>query len=95
MTLFSLDTRHARAILWAQWKSLRNHLPRTNKGALVFTGLHGLSLYFDSFMKFTLSEILVPLASHYRPVWVALGITAAYLMAAIYLSQYVQRQHSR
>ena len=45
MTLFSFDTRHARAILWAQWKSLRNHLPRANKGALIFTGLLGVLWY--------------------------------------------------
>ena len=29
----------AGAILWAQWRSTRNHLPRANVGGLIFTGL--------------------------------------------------------
>src|SRR5580698_2955908 len=29
----------ARAIVWAQWRSTRNHLPRANLGGLLFTGV--------------------------------------------------------
>ena len=29
----------ARAIVWAQWRSTRNHLPRANLGGLIFTGI--------------------------------------------------------
>jgi ABC-2 type transport system permease protein len=29
--------RQARAILWAQFRSIRNHMPRSNKGGLIFT----------------------------------------------------------
>jgi hypothetical protein len=29
----------AGAIVWAQWRSTRNHLPRANLGGLVFTGV--------------------------------------------------------
>ncbi len=29
----------ARAIIWAQWRSIGNRFPRSNKGALLFTGL--------------------------------------------------------
>jgi ABC-2 type transport system permease protein len=31
--------KHARAIVWAQWRTLRNYLPRSNKAGAIFTGL--------------------------------------------------------
>ncbi len=45
----AFDTRHARAIVWAQWRSLRNRLPRSNKGALVFSILIG-TLWYGMFL---------------------------------------------
>ena len=36
---------HARAILWAQWKTIRNYLPRANAGGLVFTVIIGAIWY--------------------------------------------------
>ncbi|HLJ67726.1 MAG TPA: hypothetical protein VKX16_10250 [Chloroflexota bacterium] len=50
-----------------------------------------MAVWLDPFMAFGLNEIMVPCASHYRPLWRALGIVAAYLMAAIWLSERVQR----
>lgn len=35
----------ARAILWAQWKTIRNYLPRASAGGLVFTILIGIAWY--------------------------------------------------
>jgi ABC-2 type transport system permease protein len=35
---FCASFSKARAIVWAQWRSTRNHLPRSNVGGLVFTG---------------------------------------------------------
>src|SRR5579863_3225707 len=35
----------ARAIVWAQWRSVRNHLPGANKSGLAFTILIGLAWY--------------------------------------------------
>lgn len=29
----------ARAIVWAQWRTVRNHIPRSNKASLIFTGV--------------------------------------------------------
>jgi DMSO/TMAO reductase YedYZ heme-binding membrane subunit len=85
-------------VLSLKWRTLA--LPRfvTNEVhrfatilALVFTLFHGVALYIDPFMKFTPAEIAVPLAAHYRPLWVGLGVTAAYLMAALYASSWIQR----
>lgn len=32
-------TSHARAILWAQWRSLLNHYPKVNRAGLAFSGI--------------------------------------------------------
>jgi predicted ferric reductase len=51
--------------------------------AAVFTSVHVLAVLVDPYTRFGLNEVLIPLASHYRPVWVALGIVALYLGIAI------------
>lgn len=53
---------------------------------LAFIVVHGLASWLDPFMRFGWSEILVPLTSHYRPIWMALGIVAGYLMLALWIS---------
>ncbi len=58
--------------------------------AIVFTGVHTLGVFLDPFMAFTPAEVLVPMASHYRPIWIALGIVGAYLMIALYLTEYLR-----
>jgi DMSO/TMAO reductase YedYZ heme-binding membrane subunit len=58
--------------------------------ALVFTGLHTLSVAIDPFVRFSLPEIVIPLASHYRPLWIALGIVGTYLLVAVYASEWVR-----
>ncbi len=58
--------------------------------ALIFTGVHVLAVWIDPYTKFGLSEILVPLASHYRPAWVALGIVSLYLGIAIGISTWLR-----
>ena len=54
--------------------------------SLVFVVVHGLAVWLDPFTSFNWNEVLVPLLSHYRPLWMALGIVAAYLGAAIWIS---------
>jgi predicted ferric reductase len=58
---------------------------------LVFLGLHVLLIALDGYMRFRLVELLVPLASHYRPLWTALGVVAAWLAVAIWASTWLQR----
>ena len=58
--------------------------------ALVFVGVHTVAVFVDPFIGFTPLEVIVPLVSHYRPVWVALGIVAGYLAIAVYLSEKVR-----
>ncbi|GLV58088.1 hypothetical protein KDH_49220 [Dictyobacter sp. S3.2.2.5] len=54
--------------------------------ALIFTGVHVLAVWLDPFTKFGWNEMLIPLASHYRPAWMALGIVGLYIGLAIGLS---------
>lgn len=58
--------------------------------ALVFVGIHMLASWLDPFTRFGLNEILIPLVSHYRPAWMALGIIAFYLGLAIGISTLIR-----
>ncbi|MFI4927933.1 MAG: hypothetical protein ACHP7E_09640 [Burkholderiales bacterium] len=58
--------------------------------ALIFTGVHVVAVIFDPYTKFGLNEILVPFASHYRPIWMAFGIVGLYLGLAIGLSTWLR-----
>lgn len=58
--------------------------------ALIFTGIHTLAVAIDPFIRFSLPEVVVPFISHYRPLWIALGIVGAYLLAAVYASEWVR-----
>ncbi|HEY7832166.1 MAG TPA: ferric reductase-like transmembrane domain-containing protein [Ktedonobacterales bacterium] len=58
--------------------------------AVIFTGIHILAVTIDPYTAFGLNEILVPLASHYRPLWMAFGIVALYLGLAIGLSTWLR-----
>ena len=54
--------------------------------SLAFVAIHGLAVWLDPFMRFGWTEVLVPFMSHYRPLWMALGIVAGYLALAVWLS---------
>jgi len=58
--------------------------------ALLFAVVHGLAVWIDPFTGFTPAEVLVPLSSHYRPLWLAAGIVAGYLLLAVWASEYVR-----
>ena len=54
--------------------------------ALVFIAVHVLAVAIDPFTHFGLAAVLVPFATHYRPVWMSLGIVALYLLLAVWVS---------
>jgi len=58
--------------------------------ALIFTGVHILAVWIDPFTNFGWNEIFIPFASHYRPLWMALGIVAFYLGLAIGISTWLR-----
>ncbi len=60
--------------------------------ALGFIGLHIGALLFDSYAPFTLTQLLVPFTSTYRPLSVGIGIIAFYLALLVTLSFYMRRR---
>lgn len=58
--------------------------------ALVFTAIHVFAAWIDPFMRFDWTEVFIPFVSHYRPLWMALGIVGTYLGLAIGLSTWLR-----
>ncbi len=58
--------------------------------SLVFIAVHVLAVWIDPFTRFGWREVFIPLASHYRPLWMSLGIVALYLCLAIWISTYLR-----
>jgi len=51
--------------------------------ALAFVGVHLVALLLDSYIGYTIGDLLIPGVSNYRPAAVAAGILGLYLTAAI------------
>ncbi|MEA2445689.1 MAG: methionine sulfoxide reductase heme-binding subunit [Thermoleophilales bacterium] len=60
--------------------------------ALAAVGAHGLFLLGDPWLKPGLSGLLLPFTMSHRPLWTGLGVSAAYLAAALSLTYYVRRR---
>lgn len=58
--------------------------------ALGFTIIHVLAVWLDPFTAFGWTEIFIPFVSHYRPIWMALGIVALYLGLALAASVWLR-----
>ncbi len=76
---------------WPRLISYELHVWITNL-SFVFLGVHIFASWIDPFTRFGLNELLLPFASHYRPLWMALGIVAMYLSLAVALSLFIRRQ---
>jgi ring-1,2-phenylacetyl-CoA epoxidase subunit PaaE len=51
--------------------------------SVLFTGVHVTGLLLDSYVQLSLRDLLVPLASGWRPVPVAFGVVGGYLLLAV------------
>lgn len=51
-----------------------------------FVGIHALALLADSYLPFSLADVVVPGIAPYRPLATALGVLAAELLAALALA---------
>ena len=58
----------------------------------VFVSLHVLFVALDSYVRVSLVQLVVPGASSYRPLWVALGVVAAELLLAVAIANAVKRR---
>ncbi|MGI9615120.1 MAG: ferric reductase-like transmembrane domain-containing protein [Acidimicrobiales bacterium] len=60
------------------------HLHRYLGGlSVLFTGIHLLGLYLDSYIQFTVAELLVPFVSTWRPGAVAAGVVSFWFLIAV------------
>ena len=59
---------------------------------LVLLGIHLGGLLIDAFMPFDVPDLLIPLASDFRPVATAIGVIAMYLMVAIMVSSWTKKR---
>ncbi len=62
---------------------------------LAFIGLHIASLVADSYTHFGLADVLVPLASAWRPVAVALGVVSGWLLLTVQLTSLAMKRLPR
>ncbi|MCZ7536759.1 MAG: ferric reductase-like transmembrane domain-containing protein [Acidimicrobiia bacterium] len=63
--------------------------------ALVFTLVHIAGLVADSYVQFGWSEVLVPMASEWKPGPVAWGIVGFYLLVAVEVTSLLMKRMSR
>src|SRR5882757_4572062 len=63
--------------------------------ALVFTSTHITGLLLDPYLRFGWRDILVPLASSYRPSAVAWGVVGMYFLVAIQLTSWLRSRIPR
>jgi hypothetical protein len=63
--------------------------------AVVFTALHLGGLVADSYTHFGVADLMVPLASAWKPGPVAFGVVALYLVVAVELSSLLMRRMPR
>ena len=59
-------------------------------GSLI--GIHVLTIAADSFLPFSLVQLLVPFTSSYRPVWTGLGISAAEILVALAITNHYRKR---
>jgi predicted ferric reductase len=59
---------------------------------LGLAAIHGVILGLDSTIPYSFTEMLVPFASPYRPVWVGIGQLAFYVTALVIASFYARRR---
>ncbi len=63
--------------------------------ALAMTVLHLLGLMLDGYINFGFADILIPGASSYRPLAVAIGVVSFYVLIAIQVTSYFRRRLSK
>ena len=57
-----------------------------------FVAIHVVTVAIDSWLPFSLSSLVVPFTTRYRPVWVGLGVVAAELLLALAVTNHYRRR---
>lgn len=79
---------------WRRWPMFAVEDVHRVGGLLVgsFIALHVATIAIDSFLPFSVRQLVIPLAATYRPVWTALGIVAAELLLALAITNHYRRR---
>jgi sulfoxide reductase heme-binding subunit YedZ len=59
-------------------------------GSLI--GIHVLTIAADSFLPFSLTQLIVPFTSRYRPLWTGLGVAAAEILLALAITNHYRKR---
>ncbi len=57
-----------------------------------FIILHIIVLLFDHYLPFSVTQVLVPFTSSYRPLWVGIGVITLYLILLVTVTFYLRRR---
>jgi sulfoxide reductase heme-binding subunit YedZ len=60
--------------------------------AIGFLGLHISVLLLDNYLPFSVTQVLVPFTSTYRPLWVGIGVISLYLTLLVTVTFYMRRR---
>jgi sulfoxide reductase heme-binding subunit YedZ len=60
--------------------------------AIGFIILHVTVLLFDSYLPFTVTQILLPFLSTYRPFWVGIGVLSMYITLLVTITFYLRKK---
>lgn len=71
---------------WARPADIVDLHKTLSLGALVMTGLHGVTLVLDRAVDIPVTALLVPGMVPYRPLWTSLGVIAAWLALGVHTS---------
>ena len=63
--------------------------------AVIFTGVHVVAIVLDSFVNFSVLNVLVPFTGSWHPVAVAWGIVAMYALAAVEITSLLRKRISK
>jgi sulfoxide reductase heme-binding subunit YedZ len=81
---------------FARWPKFAVEDVHRFAGLLVgtFVSIHIVTIAIDSYLPFSLTSLVVPLTSRYRPLWIALGVVAAELLLALAITNHYRRSIS-
>jgi sulfoxide reductase heme-binding subunit YedZ len=79
---------------WRRWPMFAVEDVHRYGGLLVgsFIAIHVVTIAIDSFLPFSLTQLAVPLAAGYRPIWTGLGIAAAELLVALAITNHYRKR---
>jgi len=82
---------------WRRWPMFAVEDVHRTGGLLIgaFIAMHVVTIAIDSFLPFSVGQLVVPLTSTYRPLWVALGIVAAELLLALAVTNHYRDRMPR